>query len=706
MRPAEDAPDERGGDYSGRAPEVLPARGSFSEFFLNAFMGSGDSHIYEFGPFVLNPSEHVLLRDGRPVPLRPKVFDLLVVLAGRSNHLFRKEELMDALWPGMAVEAGNLDKNVSLLRRALGEGGDDAGYIETVPRLGYRFHAEVRAVAVDAAEAELVIETQTRASLFIEEELDDELPAADGAALLADAAPLRSAAEGTRTAETEAAAPAGRFAGGLKSWAVPAAAAVVVALAAAYFFYPARGEAIDSLAVLPFVNVGGDPEVEYLSDGISENLINSLSQLPRLKVTARSSSFKYKGREVNLQEAARELGVAAVLTGRVARRGDDLFIYVELVDARDHTQVWGEQYSRKEPDLPRVQADLSRQIAEALRLHLTAGERRQLAQSETVNPVANELLLRGRFYWNKGGTENFKKAVGYYQQAIEVAPAYAPAYAELSGAYSELVNTMVLDPKEFTPKAEMAARKALELDENLAAAHLAMAFVNLYAWDWAAAEREYRRAIELNPNSAPAHRSYMFYLTIQRRNDEALAEGRRARELDPLSSRATAPVYEHLLAGQSDQAIGAAQKLLERDPSNPDLHALVGYTYARKGQYREAVAAYLEGIRLGDDSRDTQMFLGEAYAKAGEPDKARAILRQLETGKEYVSPTGLAILHSALGEHERALALLERAYSAHDQQLVWIGVEGAYSPQLRSDPRFQDLLRRIGFANNLAARER
>lgn len=243
----------------------------------------------------------------------------------------------------------------------------------------------------------------------------------------------------------------------------------------------------------------------------------------------------------------------------------------------------------------------------------------------------------------------------------------------------------------------MTARKAVELDETLAEAHLAMADVYGNAWNWAAAEREHRRAIELNPNLAAAHRGYMFHLIIRGRNDEALAEGRRARELDPLSN-ATAHVYELLLERRFDEAVAAAKRLLAVDPSDPDMHTLVGYTYARKGQYQEAIAAYREAIRLGDDSRDTQMYLGEAYAKAGEPEKAREILKQLKEGKEYVSPNGLAILHAALGEREQAFALLERAYSAHDQQLVWLGVEGAYSPQLRSDPRFKDLLRRIGLA--------
>ncbi|HEX8096680.1 MAG TPA: tetratricopeptide repeat protein, partial [Pyrinomonadaceae bacterium] len=485
--------------------------------------------------------------------------------------------------------------------------------------------------------------------------------------------------------------------------AVAAAALLALTVAVAYFaysrYYATGGAgAIRSIAVLPFANTGNNPDAEYLSDGISESLINSLSQLPGVKVIARSSSFKYKGKEVDPQEVARTLSVAGILTGRVAQRGDNLLISVELVDARDKTQVWGEQYNRKATDLLAVQAEISREIAEKLRLRLTAGEQKQLARRETVNPQAYELLLKGRFYQSKGGTENRKKAVELFQQAIAVDPSYALAYATLSSSYSRLVNNNLLDPKEYLPRAEDAARRALELDEGLAQAHLAMAHIKSYAWDWAAAEREHKRAIELSPNLAAAHSSYFFYLGIRGRYEQAIVEAKLARELDPLSPDANAAVvYGLILAHQYDQAIEAAKKLLEQDRSNPEWHDLLGGTYAAKGQYTEAIAAYQEAIRLGDDSPDLQVVLGAAYAKAGEREKAQAILKRLETGKEYISPFGLAILQAALGEREQALASLERAYAAHDQQLVWLGVEDGLDP-LRPDPRFQDLMRRVGLA--------
>jgi len=598
---------------------------------------------------------------------------------------------MSAVWPGQFVEEGNLNKTISMLRQALGESREGNHFIETVPKRGYRFVADVRDVN-GATEDELVVETRTRARLVVEDETDDETHAPES--------PMIAAAAQKRGTQTAAllAQPAFKFERRSKSRTMIAASAAVIVLAAVgYFFYPARnrGAVIDSVAVLPFTNEGGDPEVEYLSDGISESLIDSLSQLSGWKVIARSSSFNYKDKAVDPQEEARLLGVEAILTGRVLRRGDQVQISVELIDARNNTRLWSERYNRRVTDLLSLQSEISREIAANLRRQLTAGEQRQLTKRETIDPVAYELLLKGRFYANKGGTDNQKRAVEYFKQAIDVDPAYALAYALLSSEYSELINITVLDPREFIPKAEMAARKAVDLDENLAEAHLAMADVNLYAWEWAAAEREHKRAIELNPNLARAHRHYMFYLIIHRRNGEALAEGRRARELDPLSSVHTTPVYELLLTRQFDQAIEAAKKLLEADQNNPDLHTLVGFVYARTGQYPEAIAAYQEGIRLGDDSTDAQIYLAEAYAKAGDTEEARALLKQLEKGKEYISPTGLAIIHAALGEKDKAFALLERAYSVHDQQLIWLGIEGGYA-SLRLDPHFQDLMRRIG----------
>lgn len=456
------------------------------------------------------------------------------------------------------------------------------------------------------------------------------------------------------------------------------------------------GAVIHSIAVLPFANATGDPNTDYLSDGISESLINSLSQLGGVKVIARSSSFRYKGKDVDPREVAEALGVKAILIGRVLRRGEELHISAELVDTRDGTQVWGEQYNRRAEDLLGVQSEIAAEIAEKLHLRLNPSEQSRLGKREMARPQAYELLLKGRFYANGGGTENWKRAVEYFNQALAADPTYALAYAELSRCYVNLVGGSTLDPAEGMPRAEAAALRALALDESLPDAHLALANIKMSSWEWAAAEREYRRAIELSPNYARAHSAYSSYLSLMGRREQAIAEIRQARELDPLSVIASAYVgFTLLFARQYDEAIEALKETLELDRSFPIAHYVLGQTYVAKGMYPEAIASYQEAVKLGEDSPSLQIYLGHAYAKAGERRKSQAILKRLERSKEYVSPGELAILYAALGERERAFASLERAYAAHDLQLQYLGTDPAYD-DLRGDPRMADLLRRIG----------
>jgi len=483
------------------------------------------------------------------------------------------------------------------------------------------------------------------------------------------------------------------------AWAIVSALLLIVVIASfGYRRYAlsSRAGSIRSIAVLPFENQTRDPNSDYLADGISETLINHLSKLPGVKVSARSSSFKYKGMTVDPQEVARALGVDAILTGRVSQRGENLVISVELIDARDKTQIWGEQYNRKMADVLVVQSDISSEIVRRLRLHLRADQQQQLVKSESINLDAYQVFLKGRSTWDKGGTENRKKAVEYYQQAIALDPAYALAYAQLSASYDILITNNELNPKEFALKVEAAARKALELDENLAEAHLAMARVQRSAWQWNEAENELKRAIELNSNLVAAHSAYAMFLMVHGKREEALAQLNHVRELDPLSPSANQAVLVGLLIfRKNDQALELAKKVLEENQQNPDAHIDVGELYARLGRHREAIAAYQAAIKLGDDSPDAQIILARAYASAGEPEKARAILKRYESGKEYCSPVGLAFVHLALGERERAFASLEAAYAAHDQQLIWLLGEWRFD-ELHSDPRFQDLARRVG----------
>jgi eukaryotic-like serine/threonine-protein kinase len=459
------------------------------------------------------------------------------------------------------------------------------------------------------------------------------------------------------------------------------------------------GTGINSIAVLPFRNMSNDPEKEYLSDGISESLINRLSQLPGLKVIANSSSSRYKGTEKDPREVARALDTAGVLTGRLQQVGDRLSISVELVDGRDSTQVWGERYDRNATDLLSLETEISSEIAERLRLKLTSGQKRHLAAPAKENPEAYELLLKGRYHRSRGGMEDRKKAADYFNQAIAVDHNLAAAYAELSDIYRSLVGSGVLSPKQYLLEAEKAAQKAIALDDSLADAHYALANLKTYDWQWEDAEREYRRAVELNPNLALAHRWYASYLRLMGRHEHAIAEIKLARDLDPLSPAVNATVgYILMNARRYDEAVDVLNKTLELDRNYPYTHLFLGLTYSAKGMYPEAIAAYQHAIKLGLDTPSTQISFGAAYAQAGERRQAEAILKQLQTSKEYVSPGELAALYTALGERELAFALLEKAYEEHDSQLQYLGVSPAFDG-LRADPRFQDLLRRIGITD-------
>ncbi|HEY0428823.1 MAG TPA: protein kinase [Pyrinomonadaceae bacterium] len=474
--------------------------------------------------------------------------------------------------------------------------------------------------------------------------------------------------------------------------------AIVVAGYVAYttFFSGRKSEDYGSIAVLPFENSGGDAEMEYLSEGISESLINNLSQLSDIKVIARSSSFRYKYNAVNPREVAKTLNVATVLTGWVMRRGENLQISVELINGRDNTQIWGEQYSRRADDLLTIQNDISREIADKLHPRLTLSERRQLVSHETTNSVAYELLLKGRFYRAKGGTESRKRAVEYFNEAIAADSNYALAYAELSFTYRILVGSGSLDPKEFTPKAEAAALKALELDETLADAHFALAFLKMNSWEWSEAEFEFKRAIELNPNLARAYIGYSGYLSRMGRHEEAIAEIKRAKELDPLSTIVNGNFGLILyFAGRFDEAVKVLLETLEFDQNFSFAHLYLGYNYSARGMFREAIAAYKRAFSLGQETPSNKIYLGAAYAGAGKRERAETILAELENGKNYVSPAELAILHTALGDTEKAFDSLEKAFALHDLQLQYVGTDPAFRP-LHDDARFADLLDRVG----------
>jgi len=460
--------------------------------------------------------------------------------------------------------------------------------------------------------------------------------------------------------------------------------------------------AIESIAVLPFVNQNLDPDSEYLSDGLTESIINSLTQLPNLKVIARSSVFRYKGKESDPLAVGKELGVRAVLTGRILQRGDNLMISTELLDVGDNKQLWGEQYSEKVSDLLAVQREIAKEITDNLRLKLSGPEQSRVTKHYTENPEAYQLYLKGRFYWNKRTEEGVEKGIEYFQQAVEKDPKYALAYTGIADSYSLL--TMAIDvgslsPSQAIPKARAAAMKALELDDTLAEAHTSLAFIKLnYDWDWSAAETEFRRGIELNPNSANAHHWYSHYLMAMGRTNESLAESKRALELDQLSLIMNTHLgWHYFMAHQFDLAIEQLRKTIEMDPNYGLAHWYLGLAYEQSAMYAQAAAELQTAKDLLKKNVGIEAGIGRVDALSGKRAEAEKVIDELKDRSKqiYVSSYHIASIYASLGDKDRAFEWLQGAYKERSDSLVYLKVDPKMD-SLRSDPRFTDLLRSVG----------
>jgi TolB-like protein/DNA-binding winged helix-turn-helix (wHTH) protein/Flp pilus assembly protein TadD len=617
--------------------------------------------LYEFGPFCLDPVERKLLRGKEIVTLTPKAFDTLHLLVRNSGHLMEKDELIGMLWPNTFVEEGSLSNNIFLLRKALGE---DPAFIETVPRRGYRFIGAVR-------------QFPGAATTHVE------MPPVVAPTITSPPAKARWRWRN-------------RAALGI------AAVALLASLGAAAWFYRGAGlggEAIDSVAVLPFVNASADPNTEYLSDGITENLINSLSQLPHLKVMSRDASFRYKGKDTDAQMVGRALGVRAVFKGRVTQRGDSLTISAELIDARDNSHMWGEQFNRKPSDIFGLQDEIAREMTTALRLRLTDEEQKRLVRSYTPNAEAYQDYLRGRYFWQKTGP-GLDKGAEYFQQAISKDPRYAQAYDGLADCYILLAVFGFSSPTESYPRAKEAALKSLEIDGTLAEAHTSLARIKAeYDWDWSGSEREFQRAIELNPSYATAYQWHGSVLATMGRPEEAMANYRRALELDPLSPTINAALGQAFYyTRQYDQAIEQLQKTLELDPNLDFARAFLALAYLQKSMNEEAIAEFEKQVVTSHGHVWALADLGYAYATAGRGPEAQRMLDQVNqlSRQKFVPADAMAHIYVGRGEKGKAFEWLEKGYERHSLGLAGVDlkVDPLWDP-LRSDPRFADLLRRV-----------
>lgn len=478
-------------------------------------------------------------------------------------------------------------------------------------------------------------------------------------------------------------------------------AACVLILAAAGFYYSKNraGQSIDSLAVLPFVNSSGFPDADYLSDGITASLMDSLSELPNLKVMSRSAVFRYKGKDPDTRTVGRELGVRAVLTGRIVQRGDNLSVSAELVDVDDNTHLWGEQYNRKVADALAVQQEIAAEISRKLRAQLSPDRKTRIAKRQTENPEAYQLYLKGRYYAEKFDTENLNKGLDYFHQALAIDPNYALAYQGIAGYY-DLATDWLMPATEAAPKSEEAARKALEIDDTLVEAHASLGAEHFwYDFDWAAAEREFQRALELDPNYSDTHLSRGWYLVELGRFEEGISEGRRAEAIDPLNpTPAQVLGFDLYFAHRYADAATELRKCLDLDPNYWPAYYWLAMVYEQQGKFAEAIAAAQKARAIEDKIAAPLAELAHAYAASGRRTEARQALAELvaRSKRSHVSKYLIAAVYAALGDKNEALARLDQAYAERSWYLGFLKNDPQVD-SLRSEPRFQELVRRMNF---------
>jgi len=474
-----------------------------------------------------------------------------------------------------------------------------------------------------------------------------------------------------------------------------------IAIAAGIWYWRSKTSAsqIDSIAVLPLVNTSGDPNNDYLSDGISEGVMHSLSQLPQLRVMARTSSFHYRGADVDPQKVGRDLHVRAVLTGTLAKHGDVLSIEAELVDAKNGAELWGEKFDRQVSGVSTIEEQIANDISDGLRLRLSGEEKRRLTRDSTRNSEAYQLYLNGRFHWNKRTEEELNKAIDYFNQSIEKDPNYALAYVGLADAYLVLPEYGRMAPSVAASRAKEALTKALEIDPDLAEAHASLGLMKQnFEWDWVGAEKEFRRASELNSNYPTAHHWYGLFLCEMKRNDEAIKEGRLAQTLDPLSPIISTSLGVTLMsAGEYGSGFELLKRTFELAPTFPEPHLWVSKAYGTRGLYREAMS---EAQQAASDSGGAPRYVagvGDALAAAGKRTEAHNIIDELVRSSKSgnVSPFYIAEVYSTLGERDQAFEWLEKAYQLRDDELGWILIDPSLD-NIRSDPRYAELLRRMG----------
>src|SRR6266480_2056301 len=607
-----------------------------------------ESSIYKFDAFCVDSGKRLLLRDDEIIALTPKVFETLLYLVNHSGKVLEKDELMSAIWPDTIVEENNLNKNISVLRQVVGENPGAHRFIVTVPGKGYKFVADVRTISV-----EKILETS------------DSKPRREG-----------------RSSKRSAFAAAGVI------------AALAIAVLAFGYSYFNNQRQIDSIAVMPFVNESGNPELEYLSDGLTGNLIESLSKVPDLDAKALSTVVRYKGANSDARRIGQELKVEAVLFTHLIETGEDLTLQVELVDSRNENNLWRRTYQKKVSGLVVLQSELAQDLVHKLSGPITDKTRKKLAKHDTENADAKLLYLEGVFHARKLTEPDIKKAIELFSQAILKDPEYAHAYAAIANAHRSLTLCCDVHPLELL-QGKLAAQKAVALDDELAEGHSALAaLIYSYDWKWAEAEKEFQRALELDPNSSLSHWQYADFLLRMGRPKENNEQGMRALELEPYS-----PFFNAFGANKDpEKAVERIRFAIKLDPNFYFSHSMAAFIYGRKGMYADAIEEARLSKKLSPDQTWSDVILSNIFVKAGRPEESRPILDQLllREKSRFVPPYHIASVYNNVGDKERALDWLEKAYDIRDPKMTFLKTDTNWK-NVENEPRFKDLLRRVGF---------
>lgn len=635
--------------------------------------------VARFGVFEVNLRAGELRKHGLKIKLQDQPFQILAMLLAQPGEVVTREELRQKLWPAdtfVDFDHG-LNNAIKRLREALGDSAESPRYVETLPRRGYRLKVPVDETADLKQSLPLSAQEVGRRP---------EVVKAQGSASLR----IPPAAK-TR----------GRY--GMTIIGLAALVGVIIALNVGRWRKQvlARSAAghIQSLVVLPLENLSGDPAQEYFADGITDQLITNLAQIGALRVISRTSAMQYRGTRKTLPQIAQELHVDAVVEGTVARSGDRVRINAQLIHAPTDRHIWANSYERDQKDIVALQNDVARAIAGEIQIKLTPEEQLRLSRARAVNPEAYEEYLQGLYVFNKQvTTKTFANAAEHFQKAIEKDPEYASAHAGLAASYAALGLLGALSPREMNSKAKSAAERALAIDETLAQAHSALGLVLYYDWDWPGTDREFKRAMQDNPSDVWAHVGYSWYLLTAGRFDQAIAEADRAQQIDPLSLMANDNVANVLVeARQYDRALEKCRRILEMDPNFERAHFHLARIYRQTGLYKEAVA---EIQKLAHDSKQRQSLrLAFIYAAWGDKPRARNLLAQALQEKRNegdLHETAFAGVYAALGDKDEALKSLEQAYEHHSYILCYLRLQPEWDP-LRSDPRFQDIVRRMAF---------